>query len=120
MTEADEEEDSSLGNIYFGKPLKIVKRESNRYKPGAGNVFETDYVAHSYQKHETNYQVVIDGPRNKIEKVDQSFEEELFPCRFCEQMLAPGKIFEHESKCDLKPKKLILFERAPISKPKEL
>ena len=30
-------------------------------------------------------------------------------------MLVPGKIFDHETKCDLKPKKLILFQHAPVA-----
>ena len=46
MTETDEEEEF---NIQFGKPLKIVKRVSHSFRPDAGNSFETDYIAHSYQ-----------------------------------------------------------------------
>ena len=119
MTETDEEEEE-IANLQFGKTLKTAKRaqQSRGFRPDAGNSFETDYITHTYQQHETQYQVANGGPRNKIVKVNEN-DGELFPCRFCEKMLAPGKIFQHETKCDLKPKKLILFEHAPIRKPVE-
>lgn len=52
---------------------------------------EIDFVTHSYNDSETT--IVSDS--------------DTFPCKFCSKQLAPGKIFEHEVNCDMKPQKKI-------------